>query len=61
MRDYYSANPYLSKMGGFACQWLGNVDMHMYAKCVKNIPCGSRKFSLTSNKRSVGQTDGLTL
>ena len=29
----FSANPYLSKK--VACQWLGNVDVHMYAKCDK--------------------------
>ena len=37
--DNCIANPYdITKMGGFACQWLGKVDMHnsklpMYAKC----------------------------
>ena len=25
--------------GGFACQWLLNVDKHVYAKCDQNIPC----------------------
>ena len=30
------------KKGCFACQWLGSVDMHMYAKCDQNILCGSR-------------------
>ena len=30
-------HPYVSSY-----QWLGNVDMHMYAKCDQNIPCGSR-------------------
>ena len=33
--DNCSANPCLSKKGGLACEWLGNVDMHMYAKCDK--------------------------
>ena len=34
------SKPISIKMGGFACQWLGNADMHMYAKCDKNVPCG---------------------
>ena len=47
----------------FECQWLGNVDMHVYAKCEKNVLCGSRVmhiwrriFSLTG----IGRTDGRT-
>ena len=28
---------------GFACLWLGNVDMHMYEKCDQNIACGSNE------------------
>ena len=31
-------------------QWLGNVEMHIYAKCdKKNIPCGSRAMNISSN------------
>ena len=30
-------------------QWLGNVDMHMYAKCDKNISCGSRVINMFTN------------
>ena len=31
---------------GFACQWIGNADMHVYTKCDKNIPCGSRVMNI---------------
>ena len=27
-------------------QWLGNVDMHMQAKCDQNIPRGSREMNI---------------
>ena len=37
----FTVNPYLSKTGMSACQWLGNDDMHTYAKCDTNVPCGS--------------------
>ena len=33
----------------FACQWLDDFDMHMYAKFDKNIPCGSRVMSIFTN------------
>ena len=36
--DNCTAKPYLSKTDGFASQWLGNVDMHMYVKCDKIHP-----------------------
>ena len=28
----------------FACQWLGNVDMHMYAKFDQHIPCVFKSY-----------------
>ena len=37
------------KKGGFACQWLENVDMHMYANFDQNIPCGSRVINIFTN------------
>ena len=37
------------KKGGFACHWLGNVGMHMNAKCDQNIPSGSRVMSIFTN------------
>ena len=48
------------KKGGFSCQWLGNVDMHMTAKCDQNIACGSRvmNISLTANGWTGGRMDG---
>ena len=30
----------------YACKWLENVDMRMYAKFDQNIPCGSRVMSI---------------
>ena len=33
----------------FACQWLDNVDMHMYANFDPNISCGSRVMSFFTN------------
>ena len=46
------------KTGGFAFQWLGNVDMHMFAKCIKIIPLGSKVMNilLTGNGWTNGQT-----
>ena len=41
----------------YACQWLDNVDMHMYAKFEQNILCGSRAMSIFTNYL---QTDGHT-
>ena len=32
-----SANPRRSKRGCFACPWLENVEMYMYAKCDDKI------------------------
>ena len=29
--------------------WLGNVDMHMYAKCDKNIQCDPRAMNIFTN------------
>ena len=55
--DNCSANPYLTKVGRFVCQWLGDVDMHMYAKSDKKIyhvVQGLWTFSLTGD----GRTDG---
>ena len=26
----------------YTCQWLGNIDMHMYAKCDETILCSSK-------------------
>ena len=34
---------------GFACQWLWNLDMHVYAKCDQNISCGSRVMTIFTN------------
>ena len=34
--------PVHQKKGGYACQWLDNVDMHIYVKFDQNIQCGSR-------------------
>ena len=42
MAGQLHSNPISIKTDGFACQWLGNVDMHMYAKRDQNIPCGLR-------------------
>ena len=39
----------ITKRVGFACQWLGNVDMHMYAKFDQNTPCGSRVMNIFTN------------
>ena len=43
-------------------QWLGKINMHMYAKCDPNIPCGLRvmNISLISNGRMDRHTDGQT-
>ena len=41
-------------MGSYACQWLGNVNMHIYAKFDKNIPCSSRVMSIFTD---YGRTD----
>ena len=54
-RDNSTANPYLSKSGEFACQWLGNVDMHVYAKCDKNISRGSRVMNNSTSERTGGR------
>ena len=35
--------------GGFACRWIGNVDMHMYATFDQNIPSGSRVVNIFIN------------
>ena len=40
------SKPSSIKKGDFACQWLENVDMHMYAKYDQNIPCGSRVINI---------------
>ena len=42
-----------------ACQWLGNVDMHLYANCDQNIPCGSRVMNIFTNgyRRTLLQMD----
>ena len=32
-----------------ACQWLGDADMHMYAKCDRNVPCGSKVMNIFTN------------
>ena len=54
------ANLYISKMGGFTCQLLGNVDMHTYATCYKNIPCRSRVMNILYYLVTDGWTSGLT-
>ena len=35
--------------GSFAWQWLGNANMHMYAKFKQNIPYGSRVMNVFTN------------
>ena len=43
-------------------QVVRNADMHMYAKCDKNIPCGSRVMNICTYVVVLvtrGQTDGL--
>ena len=47
------SKPSSIKKGGFACQWLDNVDMHTYAIFVQNI-CDSRvmKILLAANRRT---------
>ena len=32
-----------------ACRWLRNADIHGYANCDKNIPCGSRAMNNFTN------------
>ena len=32
---------------GFACQWLANVDLHMFAIFDQNIACGSRVMNIS--------------
>ena len=39
------SKPISIKKGCYTCQWLHNVDMHLYAKCDRNIPCSSRVMS----------------
>ena len=43
------SKPSSIKKGGYGCQWLGNVDMHMRAKFDQNIPCGSRVMNIFTN------------
>ena len=43
------SKPSYVKNGGFACQWLGNVEMHMYAKCDHNIRSDSRVINIFTN------------
>ena len=33
------SKPISIKKGCYTCQWLHNLDMHLYAKCDRNIPC----------------------
>ena len=43
-----------------SCQWLDNVDVHLFAKCDQNMPCRSRVmsfFSLTGNGRKDSHSD----
>ena len=48
----------LNKKGGVACQWLGNFDMHVFAKYDQNMPCVSRAISIFTNlPRTGGWTD----
>ena len=47
----------LQKLAYTACQWLGNVDIHMFVKCDKNIPPCGEALSLTANRRTDVQTD----
>ena len=35
--------------GCVTCQWLGNVDMRIYAKFDQYIPCGPRVMSIFTN------------
>ena len=42
-------NP-VHKIGFYACQWLGNGDLHTYAKVEQNIPCGSRVILLKDGR-----------
>ena len=44
--------------GCYIYQWLDNVDMHLYAKCDQNMPCGSRVMSIFTNANE--RTDGRT-
>ena len=50
------SKPSSIKKGGFTCQWLGNVDMHIFAKYDQNMikndqntPCGSRAMNIFTN------------
>ena len=47
------------KKGGYACQWLRDVDMHVYAKFDQNILCGAIVMSilLTDHRRTDSQSD----
>ena len=43
------SKPSSTKKGDFACQCLGHVDMHMYAKLDQNILCGLRVMNIFTN------------
>ena len=43
------SKPSSIRKGRFACQWLGNVDMHVYVKCDQTIPYGLRVMSISTN------------
>ena len=55
IRDYTNdaemmlSKPSSIKKGCYTCQWLDNVDIHLYAKFEQNIPCGSRVMSIFTN------------
>ena len=47
------SKPLSIEKGGFACQWYGIADMHMYAKYDQNtVTPELGTFSLTANERT---------
>ena len=42
----------IQKLATTACQWLGNLDMHMYATCDQLIPCRSTVINIFNIARS---------
>ena len=45
------------KKGGFGCQWLGNVDMHMYVKCDKIYHVFQRVMNIFTTGRTGSHSD----
>ena len=50
------SKPLSIKKGCYICQWLDNVDMHLYAKFDQNISCVSSVMSIYSLTED-GHTD----